>query len=86
MIDQYDELESRCRLLGHPVSFQYCRSQAEGHACRHLLNCWFERIPIEAYAQQYLTQEEIASLLSPPPSKLHTIIQLIEKAKKTPPA
>ena len=31
-------------------------------------------------------EEEIAALLSPPPSKLNTIIQLIEKARKTPPA
>lgn len=86
MINQYDELESRCKVLGHPVSFHYCRTQTEGQACRHLLNCWFERFPIQEFAQAHLREEEIAALLSPPPSKLNTIIQLIEKARKTPPA
>ncbi|MCK5241546.1 hypothetical protein KAR34_03745 [bacterium] len=83
MIDKYDKQETRCRILGHEISFHYCRTQGEERLCRHILNCWFERLPVEAFLKEHYNPEALHTLWSPPAPKMHTLLELIEKAKQT---
>jgi len=81
-IEKYDSLEIRCRLLGHQVPFQYCRSSNENLPCRRIMDCWWERIEIEAYLREHFTPEELNhSVFTEPKPKIASLIELIEKAK-----
>lgn len=81
MIDQYDDLETRCPMLGHPLTFRYCRTTSGDTPCRRLLDCWFERIPVREYADEYFSAETLAKLTAPPKPKMLTLLELIEQAK-----
>ena len=82
-LEQYDSLEIRCRLLGHQVPFRYCRSSNEDLPCRRIMDCWWERIEIEAYLREHFTQEDLnRSVFVTPKSKIASLIELIEKAKR----
>jgi hypothetical protein len=39
----FDDEDCYCRILGHYLSFSYCRSCQEGAPCFKILDCWFER-------------------------------------------
>ena len=78
----FDQLEVYCRRLGHEVSFIYCRTQGEARPCHHILNCWHERIPIKQYARTHFTEEELQAILAPPPPKIVSLWEQIEKAKR----
>jgi hypothetical protein len=81
-IEKYDSLEIRCRLLGHQVTFQYCRSCNENLPCRRIMDCWWQRIDIETYLAEHFTQEELNhSVFAEPKPKIASLIDLIEKAK-----
>ena len=81
-IDAHDELDQRCRLLGHPVSFRYCRQLPEGRPCRLILDCWHERFDVQAFVHQHYTREQIEAIFAPPKTKLTSIVELIEQARK----
>jgi len=76
----YDEFTTRCPMLGHLVSFAYCRSCADHKPCRKVADCWFQRMDIQGYLKERYSPEEIASILAPPQSKLLQIIELARKA------
>ena len=82
MIDQYDTLERRCPMLGHPIKFHYCRTTAKDTPCRKLMDCWFEQIPIQDFVNEHLTESQIAAMQQAPKPKMLSLIELIEKAKK----
>lgn len=82
MREAHDALTSPCRLLGHTVAFSYCRSQALGQPCRQILNCWFERLPIEDFVRAEYGEAELVRLTQPAPPKLLTLIELIEQARR----
>jgi hypothetical protein len=82
-IEKYDSLEIRCRLLGHQVPFQYCRSSNRNLPCRKIMDCWWERVEIEPYLRENFTPEELSrSVFAEPKTKIVSLIELIEKAKK----
>lgn len=69
-------------MLGHEVPFSYCRASQEGNPCFKILDCWFDKIEIQAYLDDHYTAEEQSRFLSKPAPKMVTLIDLIEKAKK----
>ena len=78
-----DEFEIRCPRLGHPICFSYCRSENRGLPCFKALDCWFEHFQVEAFFQGELTPEEWERIFSgPPKSKMLSLVELIEEAKK----
>jgi hypothetical protein len=77
-----DTLRGYCRRLGHEVDFAYCRVAAEGSPCFKILDCWFERFDIQAYMKARYAPDEMASILAEPRSKVATLYDLIEKAKR----
>jgi hypothetical protein len=82
-IEKYDSLEIRCRLLGHQVPFHYCRGSNRDLPCRKIMDCWWQRIEIEAYLKEHFTPEELnRSVFAKPKSKMDSLIELTEKAKR----
>jgi hypothetical protein len=75
--------EIRCPQLGHQVPLAYCYNMPEGRPCRRLLACWEEVLPRlrSVVAKEMGPEEWRRCFEAPPPSKLVTLADLIEKAK-----
>ncbi len=83
MIEQYDDLLIRCPQLGGEVPFRYCRTTNENLPCRKIIVCWEFKIEISRFLGDHYTIEQIQQALSPPSkTRIETILELIEKAKK----
>ncbi|MBN1465596.1 hypothetical protein JXA02_07550 [candidate division KSB1 bacterium] len=83
MITQYDAFEIRCPMLGHPLTFSYCRSTDGNTPCRNIMNCWFQRLPVEQFIQDHFPFGTLEKLTTPPKPKMQSLLELIEKAKAT---
>jgi hypothetical protein len=79
---RYDDERIYCRRLGHWLTFNYCRQENKNLPCSKILDCWFERLEIKEFLRENYKQEEISYLFEPPASKVSSIIELIERAKK----
>ena len=84
-MNRFDSETSYCRMLGHAVPFQYCRTAAEALPCRKIRDCWFEKLPVEAYIEENYTPEEQAKIFAPPAPKMASLLDLIERAKRAAP-
>jgi len=83
MIEENDALIIRCPQLGGEVPFHYCRTVNEDLPCRRIILCWEFRIEISKFLGEHYSIEQIQCALAPPTkTRLETIIELIEKAKK----
>jgi hypothetical protein len=83
MIEEYDALVIRCPQLGGEVPFHYCRSINEDFPCRKIIICWEFRIEIGKFLGENYSIDQIQRALEPPTkSRLETILEQIEKAKK----
>ena len=83
MIEENDVLIIRCPQLGGEVPFSYCRTLNEDLPCRRIMVCWEFRIEIGKFLNEHYSINEIQRALAPPSkTKIETLIELIEKAKK----
>ncbi|MGD0915123.1 MAG: hypothetical protein ABSB22_01585 [Thermodesulfobacteriota bacterium] len=84
MIEAHDALIIRCPQLGGEVPFHYCRTVNEDLPCRRILVCWEFRVEISKFLSEHYSFEQIERALAPPTkTRIETILELIEKAKKT---
>ena len=84
MIEEYDALIIRCPQLGGEVPFSYCRTLNEDLPCRRIVVCWEFRIEIGKFLGGHYSIDQIERALAPPTkTRLDTILELIEKAKKS---
>jgi predicted adenine nucleotide alpha hydrolase (AANH) superfamily ATPase len=83
MIKEHDALIIRCPQLGGEVPFRYCRTVNEDLPCRRMMVCWEFRIEISKFLDEHYSLDQIQSTLTPSnKTRLDTILELIEKAKK----
>jgi hypothetical protein len=83
MIEEYDALIIRCPTLGGEVPFRYCRTVNEELPCRKIIICWEFRIEIGNFLNEHYSIDEIQHALAPPSkTRVETILELVEKAKK----
>jgi hypothetical protein len=69
--------------VGGQVPFRYCRTVNEDLPCQNIIVCWEFRIDILKYLGDHYPIDQIQSALaSPNKTRLDTILELIEKAKK----
>jgi hypothetical protein len=79
----YEEKEIRCPKLGGPVNFEYCKVEQSGLPCSRAINCWSIHFDAEAFFRESLSPEQFAEcFLKAAPSKVTTLLELIEKARK----
>ena len=82
MKQQYDDKTGYCRMLGHTLGFRYCRTMKEGLPCHNILNCWFERIGIEAFMRENYTAEELKIVFAPPRTRLDALLEVAAGVEK----
>ncbi len=81
-MDRYDKIDNYCRMLGHYLPFKYCRTLNKGLPCAKILDCHFENIPIQEFMEKQYTEAEKEKIFMPQPTKLSSIIDLVQKAKQ----
>ncbi len=83
MIEEHDALIIRCPQLGGEVPFGYCRTVSEDFPCRRIMVCWEFRLEISKFLSKHYSVDQIQCALSPPAkTRLDTLLELIESAKK----
>ena len=80
-IDQHDNEKMYCRMLGHHITFSYCRAPGSKRPCRKIFDCWYNTFDITQFMQEHFSDEEIKAILAPPKDKMVSLIELIEQAK-----
>jgi hypothetical protein len=86
MLTEHDQdVLARCRRLGQEVTFGYCRQESSGKPCRLILDCWWERFDVRAFLTAHLPEDAMAQVerarVSPPPSKVLSLLEIIQQAK-----
>lgn len=83
MIEAYDVLIIRCPQLGGEVPFKYCRTLNEDLPCRRVMVCWEFRMEISKFLAEHYSIDQIQRALAlPTKTRLESILELVEKAKK----
>ncbi|MBW1892905.1 MAG: hypothetical protein JRI91_04320 [Deltaproteobacteria bacterium] len=80
-----DNLEQRCPRLGNRVTFQYCLDYgSDGRLpCWKVIDCWWEIFDILTYLKDNFSEEDVKALeTARPKSKITSLVELIEQAKK----
>jgi hypothetical protein len=77
MKEQYDDKSGYCRMLGPTLGFNYCRRMQEGLPCYNILNCWFERFPVEEFIGENYSTEEQKLIFKPPKKKLDALAEVL---------
>ncbi len=80
-IDQHDDKKIYCKMLGHHLTFAYCRQGASAQPCQKIFDCWFQMFDVEKFMTEHFTQEQLKSFLAPPKSKTTSLIELIRQAQ-----
>lgn len=78
-VDEFDDRSLYCRMLGHDLTFKYCRRTGDGRFCGRVFDCWHDRIEVARYLKTHFSDDEISNVLHPSSPKLHTLLNLIEK-------
>ena len=78
-----DSFQIRCPRLGHQIYFSYCRMENQGLPCFKVLECWSGHFLVEDYLRKELTPDEWLQISErKPKSKVLSLVELIEQAKK----
>jgi hypothetical protein len=78
-----DDFLIRCPRLGHAIAFSYCRIESNGLPCSRTIHCWYEHFLVEEYLRQELPPDLWDRIFgAPPQSKLLSLVDLIEQAKR----
>lgn len=83
MIEEHDTSTIYCSQLGGEVPFRYCRMVNEDLPCPKIMVCWEFRMDIAKFLGEHYSIDQIQKALTPSAkTRLDTILELIEKAKK----
>jgi hypothetical protein len=82
MIEKYDNEEGYCRMLGHFLVFEYCRSVNKGLPCSRVLDCWFQTFPVQKFIIENYSQEDQKKIFEPPKAKVLSLTEILEQAQK----
>ena len=81
-ITDNDNLRQYCSMLGHEVSFRYCRSMNSNFPCQKYLSCWKNTFKIDEFINHFYSEAEIKSFLRSPKPKIIQIYDLMLKASR----
>ena len=83
MEDSKNQLEQRCRRLGHIVKFQYCMECGDEELpCNKIVDCWWEYFDIMEYLKNSFSKEDFIRLVSTPAKpKVASLVDLIKQAQ-----
>ncbi len=83
MIDQYDDQEGYCRMLGHRLPFRYCRNANNDELpCRKIVDCWYDVFPVLEFLAGNYSEEELKEAFgAQPKTRMATLIEIINRAR-----
>ena len=81
-IEQHDGRRIRCRLLGHEITFAYCRRPGRELPCGKIFDCWFEIFPVEEFIRAHYSPEQIDRIRAPAPDKITQLLDIIQQARQ----
>ncbi len=82
MKNKYDKKEGYCKMLGHFLTFDYCRNANKGLPCSKVLDCWFQHFPIQEYIKENYSIDEQTKIFEPPKTKILTLTEILEEAQQ----
>lgn len=83
MTEEHDALVIYCSQLGGEIPFRYCRTVNDNLPCRKIIVCWEFRLEISEFLGKHYSIDQIERALAPPTkTRLDTILELIERAKR----
>jgi len=81
-ISTHDHRSRRCPMLGHDITFEYCRSPGSDVPCRRIFDCWWETFDVGGFIRSAYGEKMIPEILAPREDKASSIVELIEKARR----
>ena len=81
-INQNDHRVRRCPMLGHDVSFAYCRAPGSELPCRRIFDCWWETFDVESFVRAHFSEADIREVLALRQDKVTSLVDLIDRAKR----
>ena len=82
MKTEYDATEGYCKMLGHFLTFSYCRSCNKGLPCSKVLDCWFQHFAIEEFINAHYSVEEQKKIFTPQKPKMQSLAEILEQAQQ----
>jgi hypothetical protein len=82
MLTEHDNLPKRCPMLGHEVTFSYCRHPGQDIPCRKIFDCWWETFDIRTFVTDNYTEEIRNTMIQPPKPKMLSLLEIIEEAQR----
>ena len=82
MKDEFDQQEGYCRMLGHFLTFAYCRSMNKGLPCSKVLDCWFQIFAVEEFINNNFSADEQKKIFQPPKPKVQSLTEILEQAQQ----
>ncbi len=82
MKTQYDEQEGYCKMLGHFLTFDYCRTANKGLPCSKVLDCWFQHFKIQDFINENYTADEQEKIFEPQKPKILSLAEILEQAQQ----
>lgn len=83
MVEKYDDKTIRCPRIGGDVNFKFCRFENNLIPCRWIIGCWNGRIDINTFLKDHYSEKELNQIFVPPKPKMQSLIEMVEKAKKS---
>lgn len=81
MIDQYDQKLKRCPMLGHDLTFAYCRQPGQDTPCRKIYDCWWQDFDIAAFMEAHYPPETLAHVTEAKKPKMLSLVEIIQRAQ-----
>lgn len=77
-----DQRKRRCPMLGHELTFAYCRAPGRQLPCSKIFDCWWEAFDVQAFIREHYTEQQIAEIMAPRPEKVSSLLDLIRQARE----
>ncbi len=79
-IASHDADTKRCPMLGHELTFAYCRSPGQDVPCRKIFDCWWQDFDIAAFMHAHYPPATIEQVLAEKKPKVLSLIEIIQRA------
>ncbi|MCK5069770.1 MAG: hypothetical protein KAR01_04490 [Desulfocapsa sp.] len=82
MKEQHDNEEGYCKMLGHFLTFDYCKTANKGLPCSKVLDCWFQQFNVQEFLKNNYSEDEQKMIFEPPKPKILSLSEILEQAQQ----
>jgi len=69
-------------MLGHDISFSYCRQPGRDLPCGRIGDCWWKPFDVESFIRAHYSDDQVREILAAPRPKVLSLVELIQKARQ----